>query len=118
VSNLVSNAIKYSPSGGDIRVDVSVVGEHGVIAVSDQGIGIGPSDTERIFEPFRRTGPSRETAPGVGLGLSVARHIVEAHGGQIEVESTTGAGSTFRVKLPLAEPMLMPQEESPGPALH
>ncbi len=104
MNNLVSNAIKYSPRGGEVLVSVSQRGGEAVLSVTDSGIGIAPADLQHIFEPFRRTGASRETAPGVGLGLSVARRIVEAHGGRIGVESTVGAGSTFRVHLPLAGP--------------
>jgi signal transduction histidine kinase len=102
LNNLVSNAIKYSPAGGDVHVSVAAEGGEAVIAVQDWGIGIAPEERKHIFEPFRRSGASRETAPGVGLGLSVARQIVEAHGGRIEVESALGRGSTFRVHLLLA----------------
>jgi signal transduction histidine kinase len=102
MNNLVSNAIKYSPGGGDVLLSVSQSGGEALLSVSDSGIGISAADLQHIFEPFRRTGASRETAPGVGLGLSVARRIVEAHGGRIEVESTVGAGTTFLVHLPLA----------------
>lgn len=102
MNNLVSNAIKYSPNGGDVLVSVGQQGGEAIICVTDSGIGIAPNDLQHIFEPFRRTGASRETAPGVGLGLSVARRIVEAHGGRIEVDSTLGVGTTFRLRLPLA----------------
>ena len=101
LNNLVSNAIKYSPNGGDVLVSVAQQGDQGVVSVQDSGIGIPPSDLPHLFEPFRRTGVSRETAPGVGLGLSVAQQIIEAHGGRIEVQSTLGAGSIFRIHLPL-----------------
>jgi signal transduction histidine kinase len=104
VNNLVSNAIKYSPRGGDVLLSVSESHGEVIVSVTDSGIGISPADVQDIFEPFRRTGASRETAPGVGLGLSVARRIVEAHGGRIEVQSTVGVGSTFRLHLPLAGP--------------
>lgn len=100
VSNLLSNAIKFSPAGGDIRVGVGTEGDHGVISVEDEGIGIAAEDLEGIFLPFRRQKLS--VAPGVGLGLSVVRKIVVAHGGTIEVQSRRGAGSTFRVRLPRA----------------
>jgi len=99
LTNLVSNALKYSPNGGPVTVDASVVGSDAVVSVTDRGIGISPEDQERIFEPFHRTGESRALVPGVGLGLSVARKIVEAHGGHMEVESQVGRGSTFRFKL-------------------
>jgi signal transduction histidine kinase len=101
LNNLVSNAIKYSPAGGDVQLSLTAQGGEAVFSVQDSGIGIAPSDLPHIFEPFRRTGASKETAPGVGLGLSVARRIIEHHGGRIEVESTCGVGSIFRVHLPL-----------------
>ena len=99
--NLISNAIKYSPEGG--RVDVRVGRRNGsaVIEVEDHGIGIAPADRERIFEPFKRL-QTRADLPGVGLGLSVTRKLVEGHGGRIAVESVPGRGSTFRVELPVA----------------
>jgi signal transduction histidine kinase len=102
LNNLVSNAIKYSPRGGDVVVSLEERGDQAIVSVRDSGIGIAPSEKDLVFEPFRRTGSSRETAPGVGLGLSVARRIVEAHHGVIDFESRPGAGSTFRVRLPLA----------------
>ena len=105
LNNLLSNAIKYSPAGGDVEVSARRQDGDVVIAVSDHGIGIAATERERIFEPFRRTGASREVAAGVGLGLSVARRIVAAHGGRIEVQSQVGVGSTFRVRLPPAGPM-------------
>lgn len=105
LSNLLSNAIKYSPRGGVVAVSLAEDRRTGeaVLAIEDEGIGIAPDDVPRIFEPFRRSGASRETIPGVGLGLSVARRIVEGHGGTIEVESERSRGSTFVVRLPLAE---------------
>jgi len=75
-----------------------------VIAVSDQGVGIPPEEAHRVFEPFRRAGSARQLAPGLGLGLFLARRIVEAHGGAIELESRSGSGSTFRIRLPLGSP--------------
>ena len=105
VNNLILNAIKYSPEGGDIHVSLSATDAEAVISVEDSGIGIAHEDVEHIFEPFRRTGESREAAPGVGLGLSVARQIVVAHGGRIEVQSVPGIGSTFLVRLPRDSPV-------------
>jgi signal transduction histidine kinase len=102
LNNLVSNAIKYSPQGGDVGVALTSRGGEAIFTIHDSGIGIPAAEVPLIFEPFRRTEAARGCAPGVGLGLSVARRIVEAHGGRIEVESTPGSGSTFRVHLPLA----------------
>ncbi|HEX7080006.1 MAG TPA: HAMP domain-containing sensor histidine kinase [Gammaproteobacteria bacterium] len=100
VSNLLSNAIKFSPHGGSIRI---VVGEEpgaAVLSVTDSGIGIPESELADVFLPFRRR---KTEMAGAGLGLSVVRRIVNAHGGSIEVESRVGAGSTFRVRLPRSE---------------
>jgi two-component system, OmpR family, sensor histidine kinase MtrB len=102
LTNLVSNAIKYSPAGGMIQLTVKPGEREVMIGVTDQGIGIPESDRARIFEPFRRVGASRGLVPGAGMGLFVARRIVEAHGGRIEVTSALGDGATFRVYLPAA----------------
>lgn len=101
LNNLVSNALKYSPAGSRVDVCVRREGPEVVLSVVDRGIGIAPEEMRHLFAPFRRARGARERAPGVGLGLSVARRIVEAHGGHIEVESHLGQGSTFRVRLPL-----------------
>jgi two-component system, OmpR family, sensor histidine kinase MtrB len=101
LNNLVSNALKYSPSGSRVDVWVQHEGAEAVLSVVDRGIGIAPEELRHLFAPFRRARGARERAPGVGLGLSVARRIVEAHGGHLEVESGLGQGSTFRVHLPL-----------------
>ena len=102
INNLLSNALKYSPSGGDVSVELSSDQTCAFVKVADQGIGIAPEDLQHIFEPFRRTSTTRETIPGVGLGLSVSKRIAEAHNGSIEVSSIRGAGSTFTLRLPLA----------------
>jgi signal transduction histidine kinase len=101
MTNLLNNAIKYSPQGGTVRVTVTCEGDTVVLAVSDQGIGMSDADREHVFELFRRTDAARATSPGVGLGLFVARRIVEAHGGKITVASAVGKGSTFAVRLPM-----------------
>jgi len=98
-ANLISNAIKYSPEGGEVDVQLEPRGDELMLAVSDHGLGMSPEAKARLFEPFRR-GLSLGGIPGVGLGLYVARRIVEAHRGRIEVESSLGTGSTFRVFLP------------------
>src|SRR5690606_31955254 len=99
----LSNAIKYSPDGGDIQVAVDTAGSDAVLSVTDHGPGIPPDQMDEIFLPFRR-GPWAALAHGSGLGLSVIRKIVDAHGGRIDVESEPGRGSTFVVRLPLAQP--------------
>jgi two-component system, OmpR family, phosphate regulon sensor histidine kinase PhoR len=97
ITNLLVNALNYTPSGGLIRV--KVVGQGGEVRVSvrDTGVGIPPDLKERIFEPFFRVGDS--AVRGTGLGLSIAREIVEMLGGTITVESTVGSGSEFTVTL-------------------
>ena len=97
VSNLLSNAIKYSPGGGSIRVQVRQAGEVVTLSVTDQGIGIPADELADVFLPFRRR--RFNVAPGAGLGLSVVRRILAAHGGTIDVSSEPGMGSTFTVRL-------------------
>jgi two-component system phosphate regulon sensor histidine kinase PhoR len=104
--NLLHNAVKFSPDGGDVTVTVGVEEGRVVSAVADHGVGIPPVARARIFERFYKVDRARvrgETG-GTGLGLSIARHIVEQHGGAIWVESVEGAGSTFSFALPPAEP--------------
>ena len=101
VDNLVSNAVKYTDSGGRVAVGVRTDERNVEISVSDTGIGIAPGDLERLFTPFFRTRQARERmSPGVGLGLGISRAIVDAHGGLLEVDSSPGRGSTFRATLP------------------
>jgi len=100
--NLLENAAKYSPKGSEIRVFARREGEHLVIGITDQGPGILRRDQANIFAPFHRLGVHRvDGARGAGLGLVVCRRLVEAHGGQIWVDSKPGHGSTFCFTLPL-----------------
>lgn len=101
LNNILSNAIKYSPNGGSIEVSIAKKQNLAIISISDEGIGISPEDLPHIFEPFRRTKFTKLSIPGVGLGLSVTKRIVEAHNGCLKVESTLGVGTTFTVELPL-----------------
>ncbi len=104
IFNLVDNAIKYSPRGGDVRVFARREREHMLVGVADQGIGISDEDQERLFRKFERFGRLEGSSiQGVGLGLNVCRILVEAHGGRIWVESTPGQGSTFYFTIPLAK---------------
>jgi signal transduction histidine kinase len=100
LNNLISNAIKYSPAGGNIELNVEESHEDVQFQVSDHGMGIPEEELPYIFEPFRRVKSVKGEIPGVGLGLSVVRRIVQAHSGRIEVESRLGKGTTFRVRLP------------------
>ncbi len=99
--NLVSNALKYTPRGGRVSVRLRPDGERVELAVRDTGIGIDAPDRDRLFTRFFRAQQAAErNIQGVGLGLSIARSIVESHGGRIEVDSQPGEGSVFRVRIP------------------
>jgi two-component system sensor histidine kinase MtrB len=100
LNNLVSNAIKYSPRGGQVTVVIEPQDDAVLLSVSDEGVGMSAGELEHIFDPFRRTGATAESVPGTGLGLFVARRIMESHGGRITLESAPGNGSTFRLQLP------------------
>ena len=104
ITNLVDNAIKYTPSGGTVTVGLSVHKDQCVVRVTDTGIGIAPDDHVRLFEKFHRI-KRRDTAniPGTGLGLAIVKSIVERHGGEVWVESELNVGSTFYASLPLGE---------------
>jgi PAS domain S-box-containing protein len=105
LGNLLLNAIKYSPSGGDVRVVVEEIGESVRVSVADFGLGIPQHSLPRIFEPFyRATNATEGSARGMGLGLSIAKELVVAHGGEMTVESVLGRGSTFAFALPYAPP--------------
>lgn len=100
--NLIENGIRYNREGGEVVVNVYAEGESVVLTVADTGIGIPAEQQSRIFDRFYRVDLSRSRHKGgAGLGLSIARHIVELHGGELSVESTPDVGSTFAVKLPL-----------------
>jgi two-component system phosphate regulon sensor histidine kinase PhoR len=100
--NLVDNAIKYSDPGATIIVDAEKTADEVVIRVVDEGCGIPKDHLERIFERFYRVDKARSRKEGgTGLGLAIVKHIVNAHNGRIEVQSTPGKGSTFSVHLPL-----------------
>jgi len=101
LSNLVGNAIKYSPNGTPVEVAVTHDAGRATVTVTDQGVGVAPEDRPHLFEPFRRGSRARGIA-GLGLGLAVARRIVEAHGGRIELDSAPTAGSIFHLILPSA----------------
>jgi signal transduction histidine kinase len=99
--NLLSNAVKYTPDGGHVLVNADRQDGEIVIAVSDTGVGIAPEDQQRIFEEFQQTRVGRQTEGSTGLGLGLAKRLVELHGGTISVRSAVGEGSTFTVRLPV-----------------
>jgi PAS domain S-box-containing protein len=105
VANLLSNAVKYSPKGGEIQIRTMRIEREGddwaAFSVSDCGIGIPPTELERVFEPYFRGSNVTRSISGTGVGLAGTRHIVEEHAGEIRVESELGVGTTFTVVLPL-----------------
>jgi signal transduction histidine kinase len=103
VSNLIDNAVKFTPEGGRVRLSVAAAGGRVLLTVEDTGIGIDPRDWPRIFERFYRGDASR-SAPGNGLGLSLVRSVARSHGGDIRVHSEPGKGSRFELDLPAAPP--------------
>ncbi len=102
MKHLLLNAVSYTPEGGSIHVETMADPDHLIVRVSDTGIGIEAQDIPHIFEHFYRADPARGADGGTGIGLTIARRIIEAHGGTIEVESQPGQGSTFTILLPLA----------------
>jgi len=104
MDNLVSNAIKFTPRGGRVAVSASHRDGSVLFEVSDSGAGIAASDRPQLFDRFFRAhSAATDAAPGTGLGLTITKAIVDAHRGSIDVESTVGAGTTFRVRLPRSQ---------------
>ena len=115
VSNLVNNAVKYSPDGGTVTLSSRSEGGFALVSVTDTGVGIPPDEIGHVFERFRRvrTGAA-QSIPGTGLGLTIVKQIVEMHGGKIWVESAVGHGSAFHFTLPLAVENTSPLQRRHG----
>jgi PAS domain S-box-containing protein len=107
LNNLLVNAVKYSPDGGQVRVELRTMPDEARIVISDQGIGIPNEHRERLFETFYRA-PNVGKIPGTGLGLSIVRESVDAHGGTIHVVSIPGQGTAFTIRLPRRKPQPAP----------
>jgi two-component system phosphate regulon sensor histidine kinase PhoR len=106
VVNLVHNAVKFSPDGGEIAIRTGVDDGKVVTSVQDHGIGIPRAARDRVFERFYKVDRARlraEAGGGTGLGLAISRHVVEQHGGRIWVDSEDGVGSTFAFALPISD---------------
>jgi signal transduction histidine kinase len=103
--NLVENAIKYTPAGGEVRVSAFIRNDRMVFEVQDTGIGVSPIDQPRLFEKFYRSA-NREAKRerGTGLGLAIVKSIAERHGGQVGLQSQLGSGSTFFISIPIRQP--------------
>ncbi len=103
LTNILDNAVKFSPPGSAVRVGVKADGAEALIEVSDSGPGVAPDDTSRLFDRFHRGSAARERdAPGFGLGLAISRAVIERQGGSISVESGGVSGARFTIRLPLA----------------
>ncbi|RLB26619.1 MAG: hybrid sensor histidine kinase/response regulator, partial [Deltaproteobacteria bacterium] len=103
-TNLITNAINYSPDGGEVVVSAQALGEYLEIRISDTGIGIPPEELPKIFDKFYRVKhPKTRQVMGTGLGLSIVKGIINAHRGTIDVESEPEKGTTFRILLPIFE---------------
>lgn len=104
LANLLTNAISYSPAGGEVRVSARSVGDRVRVEIVDHGIGLEAEDQQRVFDRFYRTSSGRALREqGSGLGLAIVRELVEAHGGEVGVSSQVGVGSTFWFTLPAAD---------------
>ncbi len=99
--NVIGNAIKYAPDDSPIRIALAVEGECAVVTVTDQGPGIPPDELPMVFQRFYRASNTRRRVDGSGLGLFIARKVVEAHGGEASVHGAEGGGTTIRFRLPL-----------------
>jgi PAS domain S-box-containing protein len=104
VEHLISNAIKYSPNGGTVRVDLRLLGNRYELCVTDEGIGMNEEQLAHIYDRFYRADASDTAVQGVGLGMSIVRHIVLAHHGEIHIESRLGSGTKVCITLPMAPP--------------
>jgi PAS domain S-box-containing protein len=114
--NVLDNAMKYSPGGGEVRVRLSIDHDEAQVEVSDQGIGVAPDQLDTIFEPFHRSPRAGEHATGFGMGLAVCREIVRGHGGSITAESGgEGQGVTIKVTLPDAQLVPAPVDDGAAP---
>ncbi|HET7035171.1 MAG TPA: GAF domain-containing protein, partial [Thermomicrobiaceae bacterium] len=115
LTNLISNALKYSPDGGEVRVTVRQAGALAEVVVDDRGIGITPDELRTLFQPFSRGERVRSLVEGTGLGLYITHEIVEQHGGTVSVASQPDSGSRFSVQLPLHRPPSDPNGRSDEP---
>ncbi|MFQ5613180.1 MAG: ATP-binding protein [Anaerolineae bacterium] len=104
LTNLVSNAVKFTRANGLIRINAEVKDDYVVVSVQDNGVGIAEEDRERIFDRWQQAKPEHRTHGGMGLGLTIVKYMVELHGGQVYLDSQVGKGSTFYISLPIRQP--------------
>ncbi len=113
IYNLLTNAVKFTAAGGRVDVTERVMGDEAWISVKDTGIGIASEDQSRVFEEFMQASGRARQQEGTGLGLALAKRLVELHGGRIWLESAPGAGSTFTFSLPLDRASLAAMGNAP-----
>lgn len=115
--NLLENALKFSPPSAAIELSATASDRELIFGIADRGPGIPAGDEQRIFDKFYRAGPAREG--GMGLGLTICRGIIEAHGGRIWVEKRPGGGALFRFTLPIeqAQPTIEPEQTERHPVV-
>lgn len=105
IRNLLENAVRYTPEGGRVILEVTHIGDHAILSVTDTGIGIPLEAQARVFERFYRVDKARSRdRGGTGLGLAIVKHVAELHGGDVSVRSQLGEGSTFTTRLPAMDP--------------
>jgi two-component system phosphate regulon sensor histidine kinase PhoR len=115
-ANLVGNAIKFTPEGGRVSVEIRQNGEHVELSVEDTGIGIPADQVDRVFDRFARADAVRDKTTGTGLGLTIVREIVTSHGGEVGLDSTLGKGSRFWVRLPACPHLVRAAAHTPQAA--
>jgi PAS domain S-box-containing protein len=103
LQNILSNAVKYSPDGGTIKIKGVSLENHYEVSVEDEGVGMSPDQADKIFEKFFRADASNTAIPGTGLGMSIVKHLVEAHGGEVSVESFKGKGTKVKFIIPMQD---------------
>jgi signal transduction histidine kinase/CHASE3 domain sensor protein len=121
MTNILSNAVKFTPPGGQIRVTAEEAGGWAVVSVADSGIGIPDADKEGLFTRFfRASNATKQAIPGTGLGLAIVQTIIAAHGGEISFQSQEGEGTTVCMRLPLTQPAAPADDEAAhdAPSLH
>ena len=107
--NLISNAIKFTPRGGEVFIDLGIEDGKAVITIRDTGMGIPEDELDQLFARFfRASTATRAAVPGVGLGLSITKAIVVAHLGELDVQSEVGVGTSFILRIPLVGPSAIP----------
>ena len=113
VLNLVSNALKFTPAGGQVNVVARRRGGELELIVADTGVGIAPADLARLGRPYEQAGAADQRALGAGLGLSLSRALAELHGGRLSIDSVVGEGTVVSVRLPVLAPA--PARAPPAP---